>query len=326
MEIKMDHEKIKELINLSIYDELNEDEKVLLEEHLLHCEACRSENEEVKKLDGLLANLKLPEIDNRILKEARFELRAAIKKERSRKSFWESLLENINQLLTRNYRFAFGSIALILVGIGIGYLLFMNKENIGAAQFINAAQSDPFERNNIKIKNLRFLDADASDGEVSFTFDAIKPVTMKGKVNDVIIQKVLAHSLINEQNDGVRLRTLNAISEQTINKDLPDAKVKTALITALKYDGNAGVRKEALNVLKKYSADEEIIEALLYVVKNDSNSGLRVAAINSLSELKFSEKEFSPEMLDLLKQKSQNDENQYVRIRAKSILQEVYQQ
>ena len=208
----------------------------------------------------------------------------------------------------------------------IGYFLFGQNVRGNSAQFINASQSDPFEKNNIKIKNLHFIDSDANDGEISFTFDALKPVTMKGKVSDPMIQKILAHSLLNEQNDGARIKTLNAISEQTNNKKFLSPKIISSLITALKYDENPGVRREALLVLKKLPADDLIIDAYLYVLKHDKNSGLRVEAINGLGEAKFNEKNIPPEMMELLKQKSKNDENQYIRVRAKSILQEVVQQ
>jgi hypothetical protein len=325
MDLKMDHDKIREIISLSLYNELTDTEKILLQEHLSQCDSCKREYEEIKKIEGLLTNLKLPEIDNKLLQDARYELRAAIRKEKFKYSFLENLLGNLNLFLIKKYRLAFSGIALILVGVGIGYLLFMNKDVSEINHFINASNVDTFEKNNIKIKNLRFLESNEDNGEISFTFEAARQVSMKGKINDLIIQKILAQSLLNDQNDGVRLKALNAISAQTAIK-LPGKKVKAALITAMKYDGNAGVRMEALNVLKKYSSAEDVIEALLYVLKNDSNSGLRVAAINSLSQLNITEKEISPELLELLKQKSQNDENQYVRIRAKSILQEVYQQ
>jgi hypothetical protein len=322
----MDHDKIKEIINLSIYNEISEEEKLLLNEHLSHCDECRAEYEEVKKLDKLLVNLKSSEFDLQLLNEARQELRNAINIERSKKFFWGSIIEKLSRLFTPNYKLVFGSIALILIGLGIGYLLFNTNKTGTYSEFINASQIDPFERDNIKIKNLRFIDPDASDGEISFTFDAVKPVKMKGKMNDPMIQKVLAHSLLNEQNDGVRIRTLNAISVQTENKTFFNSKVKSSLITALKYDENPGVRREALLVLRKLPVDDEIIDAFLYVLKHDKNSGLRVEAINSLGETKIGEKNVSPEMLELLRQKSKNDENQYVRVRAKSILQEVVQQ
>jgi hypothetical protein len=322
----MNHDRIKEIINLSIYNEISEEEKSLLNEHLSHCNECRAEYEQIQKLGRLLINLKSSEIDLQLLNKARQELRGALSVERSKKFFWESIIEKLRGLLLPNYKLVFGSIALILVGLGIGYLLFKINKTGTYSEIINASQIDPFERGNIKIKNLHFIDPDASDGEISFTFDAVKPVTMKGKMNNPMIQKVLAHSLLNEQNDGVRIRTLNAISVQTENKKFLNSKIKSSLIAALKYDRNPGVRREALLVLKKLPFDDEIIDAFLYVLKHDKNSGLRVEAINSLGETKIDEKNVSPEMLELLRQKSKNDENQYVRVMAKSILQEVVQQ
>lgn len=322
----MNHDKIKEIINLSIYNEISEEERALLNEHLSHCDECRAEYEQVRKLGKLLVNLKSSKVDLQLLNEARQELQDALIVERSKKFFLESIIEKLSGLFTPDYKLVFGSIVLILVGLGIGYLLFSINKTGTYSEFISASQIDPFEKDNIKIKNLRFIDSDASDGEISFTFDAVKPVKMKGKMNDPMIQKVLAHSLLNEQNDGVRIRTLNAISVQTENKKFFNSKVKSSLITALEYDENPGVRREALLVLKKLPVDDEIIDAFLYVLKHDKNSGLRVEAINSLGETKIDEKNISPEMLELLRQKSKDDENQYVRVRAKSILQEVIQQ
>ncbi|MCX6150986.1 MAG: HEAT repeat domain-containing protein [Ignavibacteriales bacterium] len=322
----MEHEKYKEWIDLSLYNELTEEESRELNKHIVSCTDCKSEFEKVEKLRLVLNGLKTTEPGEQLLSDARRELRSNIQIEQSKKSLWEISIERLNQFLSSNIRVAMSGAVMVLVGIGIGYLLFTKSDVIDTSQFINASQTDPFERNDIKIRNLQFNNSPSGNNEVSFSFEAVKSVKMKGKIGDELIQKVLAHSLVNEQNDGVRLRTLNAISAQTENKKKPDAKVKVALISALKFDSNAGVRREALVVLKKFPVDEDIIEALLFVLKNDKNSGLRVAAINSLSDDKISEKNLSKEMLELLQQRSREDENQYVRIRAKSILQEVVQQ
>ena len=322
----MNHNKIKEIINLSIYNELSEDEQAFLNVHMANCEECRTEYEQIQKLNGLLNNLKTSKIDNQLLSEARQELKAAINLEFIKKSLLDNIIEKLNMVLAPNYKLVFGSIILILTGLIIGYFLFSPGINGISSQFINASQTDPFEKNDIIITNLRFIDSDIKDGEISFTFNALKPVTMKGKISDPMIQKILAHSLLNEQNDGARIKTLNAISEQTKNKKLLSPKVKSSLITALKYDENPGVRREAILVLKKLPVDEQVIDAYLYVLKHDKNSGLRVEAINSLGETKVDEKNIPEGMVELLKQKSINDENQYVRVRAKSILQEVVQQ
>ena len=46
----MDHQKYKELIVLSVYDELNDSEKDLLQTHITKCEECRNEFAEFTKI------------------------------------------------------------------------------------------------------------------------------------------------------------------------------------------------------------------------------------------------------------------------------------
>jgi HEAT repeat protein len=91
----------------------------------------------------------------------------------------------------------------------------------------------------------------------------------------------------------------------------------------MKNDGNAAVRKEALAALTRYPADKNITDAFLYVLSNDKNSGLRVASINALADLKQRGELVNDEIKNVLNKKAENDNNNFVRIRAASILQEV---
>jgi HEAT repeat protein len=115
---------------------------------------------------------------------------------------------------------------------------------------------------------------------------------------------------------------LNTLAVKTESNFTPDDKVKKALITSLKIDENPGVRREALNVLKKFPKDEEIKEAFLYVLSNDRNSGLRVSAINALVDWKQEDISLDDEMRNILNKKAEADPNEYVRIRAASLLKE----
>lgn len=327
----INHEQYREWVQLASLGELNSEEQGMLDRHLSECDSCRNEFRELRKFYSLMAAVKDSEPDEELLLEARRELRAAIRIENSRTGVWERAVEAVRDFFMVNYKIALGGAGVLLIGFLLGYLMKRPVES-GMEQALTAHKqtenkavkgTDQITDNNIKIDNLRFQDSDASDGEVSFTFDAVKPVHMKGKINDEAIQKVLAHALVNEQNDGVRLRTISAIAAQTENEKKADPKVKAALITTLKHDKNPGVRREALLVLQKFPMEKDIEDAFLFVLSNDTNSGLRIAAINSLTPEKIEEKKVDQELINVLKQKSQTDNNEYVRIRAKSVLQEV---
>ena len=51
-------------------------------------------------------------------------------------------------------------------------------------------------------------------------------------------------------------------------------------------------------------------------------NGIRIAAINGLTSAQMEGKKFDEETLKILKQKSKDDENEYVRIRAASLVKE----
>jgi HEAT repeat protein len=129
---------------------------------------------------------------------------------------------------------------------------------------------------------------------------------------------------VNEKNPGLRLRTVNTISSQLeTEKFNADPKIKNALITALKIDDNPAVRREALNALIKFPFDGEIRDAYLFVLSNDHNSGMRVAAINALAQLKVEGTSLDDKILNVLNRKAENDESDFIRLRAASLVREV---
>ncbi|HEX2960516.1 MAG TPA: HEAT repeat domain-containing protein [Ignavibacteriales bacterium] len=323
----MEHEKFKEWIQLSIYDELSEEENLQLLSHLKNCNECSREFMEMNKLRQMIEKAKPAEIDEKTLLEARQDLRTALRMERNRKTFGEDIIDKVRSFLFLNYKAALGSAFTLVLGLAIGYMVFRPHTAPFTTDQIQPAINQQHQaQNDVKIDNLRFEDSDASDGQVEFSFDAVKPVHMKGNINDEAIQKVLARALVNESNDGMRLRTISTIAAHTGNDSTADPQIKSALITTLKSDNNPGVRREALLVLSRLKMDREIKNALLYTLANDKNAGLRIAAINSLQTESPEKLQKDQELIKVLKQKSQDDQNDYIRIRAKAVLQEVIEQ
>jgi len=326
----MEHRKYKDLIQLFVFGELSKEEKKLFESHIVSCIECRTEMEEQMKLKSLFSKGILIEPDDHLLNEARTELHAAIRKERSKISFWEKLTNASLNMFSFNYKIALGSVALVILGFLSGYLIFHNpgqeklilpvteKENYS---FLSS-NNDVLPENKVKISNVTFIDQDLKDDQIEFTFDAIKPVHMKGSINDPGIQNILLYSMLNAQNPGVRLNSINAISTNQPGK--LDSDIKEALISSVKYDDNPGVRREALKLLNKYPYDEEIKKALLFVLMNDENSGLRIEAINGLVEARKEGYSFSEQDLSIFKKRVEMDKNNYVKYQAKTVLKENY--
>jgi hypothetical protein len=170
-----------------------------------------------------------------------------------------------------------------------------------------------------RIANVRFLSSDPATGEIEFTFDAVKPVRMRGQINDERIQRVLSHAITNDENAGVRLASISAVST---GRAVRDPEIKRALIAALQSDGNAGVRAEALKALRGYPADGEIRNALLFVLTHDANPALRISAINCLDSARVAGQELDQELIRTLRRTMAYDNNNYIRLRAQTVMEE----
>ncbi len=185
----------------------------------------------------------------------------------------------------------------------------------------------PDEQNNqvmlsgdTRISDVRFISKNAEDGTVDFTFDAIKPMHIKGKISDPQVQNILTYSMLNVDNPGTRLNTINLINSS--RESQPDPEIKSALLSVVKFDNNQGVRFEAMKLLKKFSFDDDVKGAMLYVLQNDSSSGMRIDAMNMLVQASKKGRTFDSKDLSIFRKKMQQDDNNYIRYQAKTVLKE----
>jgi len=320
----MRHDQYKELLHLSFYHELNDDEQMVLTDHLKNCTECQIEGESLKKLESALGQ---PfEVSDQLLDQARRELRVALRLEAAKRPFLTEWLERFNILSYPGLRVALGCVAMLVVGFAIGYFVFMPTGVINSEGSMRGLDQASVQRSETRVSNFRFTPQSPQEGEVEFSFDMVTPVRMKGNVNDNAVQRVMAQALLNEQNPGARLLTVSTLSSQVGATKTPDKEIKAALIEALKSDGNVGVRKEALKAMQKYAIDKEIKDALLFVLRNETNSSMRIDVINYLEKPFLADRLVDQDILNGLKQSMQFDNNNYIRIRAKNVYEEVIQQ
>jgi anti-sigma factor RsiW len=321
----MKHKQFEELLQLSLYHELSEQERVLLDNHLTTCEKCQSNLNELKKLHDTLAHRQSVVLEEQLIQDARRNLRLRIHAGATQKSHWSKVKDALDGILAPPIQAALGGVMMIAMGILVGYFVFKTPSEKSLA----IKQAAAMEAGESQITNIRFLDRDAQTGDVEFTFETITPVHIRGNVNEEHVQKVLARALVSNQNAGTRLRAVNMIGTQTGQRQnhVPefDAGIKSALVTALLHDRNLGVRKEALSVLRNYLPDPVVVQAFLNVLANEKNTGLKIAAINSLDLTTYENQPVNREILEMFKNKAQSDDNNYIRIKAKTALQEIQQ-
>jgi hypothetical protein len=310
----MRHQVFREWIPLLVYEELGDDEQASLRTHLTTCGECSERLRELTELRTLCGEGQ--EVTPALLESARQELRVGLRTERLRSA--NSRWTDLRVWVTAHPSFAAAAVCLS-VGIGIGYLWFgLGGGSAPAASRTPSAGTAwlpaPSET---KLNNLRFIDADASDGEIELAFEAVRPGRLRGRLDDERMQDILSYALVHDGNPGTRLRAANVLKSASAR--LRDQEVKQALITTLTTDENGGVRKQALAALHAYPFDEEIRDAFLCVLRSDPNPALRIAAINGIAAQRFRD----PQVLKVLKEKSLSDGNEYIRLRSRAVLEEV---
>ena len=314
----MKHQRYRDMMELALLEELSELQLEELHKHLLDCEDCQAEYDRLNRFYKELDKIKPEETDDVLLQDARHSLKLSINREIAEQSFFEKIITGIKNLTYYYYKPALTAAFSIVIGLTLGYMFFHTGTS-PESSFINASQ---LAQSETRITNVHFINPAVTGGEVEFTFDAVKPVRMKGSISDPKIQLILAQALINEKNPGTRISTVSALANHTSLNSPADPEIKSALISTLKYDSNPGVRRQALTALMNLPFDTQIKNTLIYILNNDKNSGLRIAAINGITSEIINGKKLDEETLKILKQKSQNDENEYVRIRAASLVKE----
>ncbi len=312
----MKHRRWKEMMELSLWGELEPRRKQQLDAHLAACAHCRMESERMKHLQKLISETPPATVDESLLTEARQSLHRALMSTRAVRPTLSDLLQDFLSPRVRVVLLSAGTFAVGCVVTAILLSSFRARE-----QAIPVAARGDMQTGEIRYANVRFIASNPSTGEVDFAFDAVRPVRMKGRIDDDQIQHILTHALLTEENPGVRLQSVSVLSGQK----MPDREVKLALITALKEDENPGVRKEALNALRSYPVDDEIKAGLLYVLTHERNAGLRIAVIDALDTLLLSSRRSDADIMKAYKSLMQHDDNNYIRLRARAAVEEIRQ-
>lgn len=325
----MTKEKFIEYAHLYLMDELGDNEKIDFENTMLENDELHAEFDSIKIMYETISANRPAEADEKLLVAARYDLMRAIRNENAAPPFKDKVAGLFKNIFITNYKISFGGIGVFVIGLFVGYLFFISnnidRPMITTTQPVNIDKVESgIDNGDVKISNIRIPTNITGGAQIEVSFDAIKPISYKGNVDDPFIQRLLASALVNEKNPGLRLRTVNTISSQLeVEKFNADPKIKNALITALKIDDNPAVRREALNALMKFPFDGEIRDAYLFVLSNDRNSGLRVAAINALAQLKVEGTSLDDKILNVLNRKAENDESDFIRLRAASLVREV---
>jgi anti-sigma factor RsiW len=294
-----------------IYDELLDDARYELEQHVNRCPECAAELEGLRQFKTGMAEAPVVEPSPNLLAASRMRLQEALETvERPR--FWQRWTFDLGSVFSRS-RFspALASVIFIVgfaAGIGATY-----KIVAGNTQVASNTGSSVVEPAESSISGIRDINQVPGSNKVEIKYDTVTTQSAEGSLNDSRIQQLLLFAARNNYNSGVRMDSVDLLAQQP-----QDQRVREALIYALRYDSNPGVRLKALNSLGSYvRQDVRVRDAVLEALLNDGNPGVRAEAIHLLQPVRA-----DSSVREVLQRLAARDNNAYIRTESRALLAE----
>jgi hypothetical protein len=300
-------EWVKENVLLYVYNELADDARYELEQHLARCADCTAELKTTRKFHTMLSELPVEEPSPNLVAASRMRLQEGLETAEQGR-FWHRLIFDPAAWL-RQIRFAPALTAAIFIvgfagGIATTYkVVGGNGVSISSVPVVAPAESS--------ITGIQSISQDPGSNHISIKYNTVSTQEAQGSLNDQRIQQLLLFAARNNYNSGVRMDSVDLLTQEPNN-----THVREALIYALRYDSNPGVRLKALDGLGPYvKSDPRVRDAMLETLVQDANPGARTEALHLLEPVR------ADSSVRLVLQKlAQGDQNQYIRSQARIML------
>jgi anti-sigma factor RsiW len=268
---------VQENICLYLYNELADDERHELEQHLRRCTSCAGEMAAQQEFQTQMSVLPVEEPSASFLASARMRLQESLETVEQRRAWYHRLAFDPTAWL-RQVRFS-PALAAILLMVGFGSGVGTMYKVIGN----NAPHSQTSPVDIASIGGITSIEHKPNSDKVQIGYQSVTPQTMEGSVNDPNIKNMLAYAAkSNYNNSGVRLDSVDAL-----NGKADDPTAREALAYALRYDSNPGVRLKTLDGLAKYvKQDIRVRNAVMDALLNDSNLAVRSGALHALEPVR----------------------------------------
>jgi hypothetical protein len=258
---------VQENISLYLYNELADDARHELEQHLHRCTDCAAELSAQQEFQAQMNVLSVEEPSASFLASARMRLQESLETAQQ------------NHAWMRQVRFSPALAAvLLIVGFGSG-LGTMYSAMRGRSVIVDP----PPKHLQSSIAGITSIDHKANSNQVQINYQRMIPESIEGTVSDPKIQGLLSFAArSNYNNPGLRLDSIDLLAGKA-----EDPEARSALVYALLNDSNPGVRLKTLDGLGNYvKQDIRVRNAVLDALLNDSNLGVRSAALHALEPVR----------------------------------------
>jgi hypothetical protein len=301
----MNCEWVQQNVTLYVYDELADDARHELEQHLNRCANCSAELAAMREFKQNLGALPQLEVTPNLLTSARMDLQEALEGVEQASGWRRFLFDPTVWLRQMKFSPALAAV-LLIVGFagGIGTMYQINAGKPGVTD------KTPGPQHEAAISGIKTINQ-APNGEVQIQYDRTLPGSAQGSLDDQKIQQLLLLAARDNANSGVRMDSIDLLK-----KKQDDPQVRETLIFALRYDTNPGVRLKALEGLAgSVKSDIRVRNAVLEALLNDNNPGVRTGALHALEAVKA-----DTSVRAALQQLAKDDPNQYIRSESRRVL------
>ena len=319
---------MRENMPLLLTESLDRDRRELTHQHIESCSTCSAEwtaYQDTWRMMGELPELEVPaRVKDRVLAEfiavaapknvVPFHRRAATK--------WLAQAAAVAVIAGGAYFAGQRDLQPSKPPISGPELTSVQPYSIAETRVLDAEKLSPTIEGRPDIQNIQFAERDPHDNKVGVSFDVTSRVTVKGNPNDPAMVQLLSYVLENDEAHAPhRSRTIEWVRQTYGASGSGNPEIANALAKVLRSDENEGVRIRAAETLKSVSMASQTREALIEALKSDPNPAVRIKAVEALVNLARSGSSFEPGMVDTLRQKAaQDDENLYVRVKAAEVL------
>lgn len=302
-------EWVQENVLLYIYNELADDARYELEQHLGRCPECAAELKSARAFHASLSKLPVQEPSPNLLASARMRLQEKLETA-PQGGWWQRLTFDPANWL-RQMRFSpalAAAIFMIGFGGGIATMVKVKPNPVDISSIQSPQQQVPQEAS---ITGVRSVVQEPGSNQVTIKFDTVHTEEAQGPLNDQRIQQLLLFAARNNYSSGVRMDSVDLLTQKP-----DDTRVREALIYSLRYDTNPGVRLKAIEGLGSYVKDDtRVRDAVLNALMTDNNPGVRTQALLLLQPVKA-----DGSVRAALQHLAETDQNQYIRSQARTVL------
>jgi hypothetical protein len=296
-----------------VYNELEDDARYEVEQHLARCPECATELKAARKFHATLSGMPVAEPTPNLLAASRMRLQEALETTQPG-GFWQRVIFEPGTWL-RQIRMAPALAAVIFIvgfggGIGATYNFLANRPPTSDIAINNPSNPSPAVEAS-SVTGIRSVTQEPGSNQVSIKYDTVLTQEAQGSLNDQRIQQLLLFAARNNYNSGVRMDSVDLLTQSP-----DDSRVREALMYALQNDTNPGVRLKALDGLSGFvRQDARVRDGVLRTLISDTNSGVRMQALRLVEPMKT-----DSNVRSVLTRLSQTDENVSIRSQARAML------